>query len=120
MARILVVDDSKFMRMTLKNMIEGAEHTVVGEADDDNSAVIKYKELKPDLVTMDIIMPIDSGIKAVKEIIQFDPEAKIIMVSAMGQDEVIKEALDLGAKAFVVKPVKPQELKKAIEAAVGK
>ncbi|OGS03764.1 MAG: hypothetical protein A2339_07780 [Elusimicrobia bacterium RIFOXYB12_FULL_50_12] len=113
MSRILVVDDSKFMRLILKNYFEkdsSARHEVVGEAEDGASAVAKYKELKPDLVTMDIIMPTESGLAAVRDIVLFDSNAKIIMVSAMGQEKVVEEALALGAKGFVTKPVKAEEL----------
>lgn len=111
MAKILVVDDSKFMRLTLKNMLEKmGGHEVVGEAEDDVSAIEKYKQLKPDLVTMDIIIPVESGLRAVKEIMSLDPKAKIIMVSAMGQEKVVEEAISLGAKGFITKPVVPDKL----------
>jgi len=115
MAKILVVDDSKFMRLTLKNMLEKAGHQVIGEAENDTEALSQFKLLKPDLVTMDIIMPIDSGIIAVKRIIELDPSAKIIMVSAMGQEKIVEDAKQAGAKGFVVKPVKKEELLDAIK-----
>jgi two-component system, chemotaxis family, chemotaxis protein CheY len=121
MASILVVDDSKFMRLTLKNFIEKGsqgKHKVVGEAEDDVSAVERYKELKPDLVTMDIIMPQTSGLQAVKDIIAIDPSARIIMVSAMGQEGVLEEAIGLGAKGFITKPIKAEELLNLIEKTV--
>ena len=110
MPRILVVDDSKFMRMALKNILQKIGSEVVGEAEKDTEAVEKYKELKPDLVTMDIIMPIESGLNAVRNICEFDPDAKIVMVSAMGQESIIEEAMQLGAKGFVIKPVNPEKL----------
>lgn len=118
MAKILVVDDSKFMRLTLKNLIEKSfkgVHTVVGEASTASEALEKFLELKPDLVTMDIIMPAESGLEAVKNIVAHSPTAKIIMVSAMGQEKIVEEAMSLGAKAFVIKPVKSEELVKTIE-----
>jgi two-component system chemotaxis response regulator CheY len=118
MAKVLVVDDSKFMRLTLANYIEkksGGKHQVVGEAADDQSAVAKYRELRPDVVTMDIIMPVESGLKAVKEITSFDPKSRIIMVSAMGQEKICDEAKSLGAKGFITKPVKPEELLREID-----
>ncbi len=118
MANILVVDDSKFMRLTLKNFIErnsGGKHKVIGEAEDAPQAVEQYNLLKPDIVTMDIIMPEEIGIEAVKKIISSDPNAKIIMVSAMGQEKIVQEAIQAGAKAFINKPVKPEELLAAID-----
>lgn len=118
MPTILVVDDSKFMRLTLSSLIEKkseGKYKVVGEAGDDVEAVAKYKELKPDVVTMDIIMPVESGLRAVKEIKSIDPAAKIIMVSAMGQEKIVEEAMQLGARGFVTKPVKPEELMSAID-----
>jgi two-component system chemotaxis response regulator CheY len=121
MAKILVVDDSKFMRMTLKNLIEksfNGAHSVVGEAGTAAEATEKYLLLKPDLVTMDIIMPQESGLEAVKKIIAHSPTARIIMVSAMGQEKIVEEAIALGAKSFVIKPVKTEELIKTIEKAL--
>ncbi len=111
MARILVVDDSKFMRLTLKSILEkDGQHQVIGEAENDSNAVIRYQEQRPDLVTMDIVMPVESGMKAVREIVQIDDQAKIIMISAMGQEKIVEEAMQLGAKAFVCKPVKADDL----------
>ena len=123
MAKVLVVDDSKFMRLIIKNYLEkdsGGEHQVVGEAEDGTVAIEKYKALKPDLVTMDIIMPVESGLMAVKGIMEFDRNAKIIMVSAMGQEKIADEAQKLGAKAFVVKPVKSEDLLGCIKKLLGK
>lgn len=104
MARILIVDDAKFMRMTLTNILIKANHDVVGEAENGSEAVKLYEELKPDLVTMDVTMPEMSGLEAVRQIKQGDPEAKIIMCSAMGQQKMVVEAIETGAKDFVVKP----------------
>jgi two-component system, chemotaxis family, chemotaxis protein CheY len=123
MATVLIVDDSKFMRLTLKNLIEkrsGGRHVVVGEAEDDATALQKFKELKPDLVTMDIILPSSGGLKAVVEIIMIDPAANILVVSAMGQEKIIEEAIRLGAKGFVIKPVNPDKLLASIDQIVGK
>lgn len=122
MARILIVDDSKFMRLTLKNFLEknfGGIHQVVGEAGSAAEAVQKFDELNPDLVTMDIIMPEESGLDAVKKIVVKHPQARIIMVSAMGQEKIVEEAIALGAKSFVTKPVKPEELFKTVEKVLG-
>lgn len=123
MAKILVVDDSKFMRLTLKNFLEknsGNAHQVIGEAENVSQAVEKYTQLKPDLVTMDIIMPEESGLEAVKKILALDSSAQIIMVSAMGQEKIVEEALSLGAQAFVTKPIKPEELLSTIEKVIAK
>jgi two-component system chemotaxis response regulator CheY len=106
MKKVLVVDDAAFMRMAIRNIIEKNGFTVVGEAENGAAAVIKYKELKPDLVTMDITMPEMTGIEALKAIMAFDPEARIVMVSAMGQQSLVMEAIMSGAKSFIVKPFK--------------
>jgi two-component system chemotaxis response regulator CheY len=122
MAKILVVDDSKFMRLTLKNFLEknsNNAHQVVGEAENAKQAVEKFAELRPELVTMDIIMPEESGLEAVKKIMTINPSAIIIMVSAMGQEKIVEEALALGAQAFVTKPIKPDELLETIEKVLG-
>jgi two-component system, chemotaxis family, chemotaxis protein CheY len=123
MATVLIVDDSKFMRLTLKNLIEkksGGKHVVIGEAEDSATALQKYKELKPDIVTMDIILPVDGGLKAVTDIILFDPKACILMVTAMGQEKIIEEAMGLGAKGFVIKPVNPDKLLSSLDILAGK
>lgn len=101
---VLITDDTAFMRMTLKNVIEKNGYTVVGEAGDGEEAVALYKELKPDMVTMDITMPKMDGITAIKEIMKVDPGARIIVCSAMGQKPMVIEALSAGAKDFLVKP----------------
>lgn len=101
---ILITDDTAFMRMTLKNVIEKNGYNVVGEAGDGEEAVALYSELKPDMVTMDITMPKMDGITAIKEIMKIDPHAKIIVCSAMGQKPMVIEALSAGAKDFLVKP----------------
>ena len=106
MKRVLVVDDAAFMRMAIKRMLDGNGFEVVGEAENGAIAVKKYKELKPDIVTMDVTMPEMTGIEALKEIREFDPEAKVIMVSAMGQEGMVRETIMLGAKSFIVKPFK--------------
>ncbi|MDP4107506.1 MAG: response regulator [Bacillota bacterium] len=104
MARILIVDDAKFMRLTLNNILKKAQHEVVAETDNGHKAVNLYRELKPDLVTMDITMPEMDGIEAVKQIKSEFPDAKIIMCSAMGQQKMVVEAIESGAKDFLVKP----------------
>lgn len=104
MARILIVDDAKFMRLILTNIIKKSNHVVVGEGETGQEAIRLYRETKPDLVTMDITMPEMSGLEALKEIKRDFPEAKIIMCSAMGQQKIVVEAIEAGAKDFIVKP----------------
>lgn len=101
---VLITDDTAFMRMTLRNVIEKNGYEVVGEAANGEEAITLYQELKPDLVTMDITMPKVDGITAIKEIMKIDPQAKIIVCSAMGQKPMVIEALSAGAKDFLVKP----------------
>ncbi|PJZ96366.1 response regulator [Leptospira meyeri] len=119
MARILVVDDAKFMRTLVKDALVGAGHEIVGEAENGNIAVEQYKNLKPDLVTMDIIMREKDGIEATKEIIKFDASAKIIMVTALGQEDLLAKAIKMGVKDFVVKPFPPERLQQAAAKALG-
>lgn len=104
MARVLIVDDAMFMRTTLTTMLSNGNHEVVGQAENGQQAVQLYKELLPDIVTMDVTMPVMDGIQSVREIIKFDNNAKIIMCSAMGQQKVVVEAIEAGAKDFIVKP----------------
>ncbi|MCX7927061.1 MAG: response regulator [Candidatus Omnitrophica bacterium] len=122
MARVLVVDDALFMRRMLSDILKKEGIEVCGEAENGKDAIIKYQELKPDLVTMDIVMPkieeID-GIGAVREIIKIDPQAKIIMVSAMGQHSLVVEAIQAGAKDFVTKPFQPSRVIEAVKRALG-
>lgn len=110
MKRILVVDDAAFMRSTLKMMLERNGFEVVGEGENGVDAIIKYEELRPDIVTMDITMPEMDGIAAVKRIMAFDPHAKIVMISAMGQKDMVLEAITSGAKGFIVKPFKEPDV----------
>ncbi|MCP8616420.1 response regulator [Salirhabdus salicampi] len=92
------------MRVTLSNMLQGAGHEVVGQAVNGNDAIEKYIHLQPDLVTMDITMPELNGIEATKAILKHDPNAKVLMCSAVGQQKTVIEAIQLGAKDFIVKP----------------
>ncbi len=118
-ATILVVDDAKFMRMTLGNMLSSSGHEVVGEAENGLIAVEKYRELQPDLVTMDITMPELNGIEAVKQILAEFSQAKVIMCSAMGQQKVVVEAIEAGAKDFIVKPFDEVRVDEAIKRVLG-
>lgn len=104
MKKVLIIDDASFIRVSLKMILERNGFQVVGEAPNGAAGVQKYAELKPDLVTMDITMPDMDGISAVKAIKQIDPSAKIVMISAMGQECFVKEAVLAGAAGFIVKP----------------
>jgi two-component system chemotaxis response regulator CheY len=108
MKKVLVADDATFMRTSLRMMLERNGFEVVGEAENGLVAVNKYKEIKPDIVTMDITMPVCDGIKAVQMIKEFDSSAKIVMISSMGQESFVKEAIMSGAKGFIVKPFKEE------------
>lgn len=114
MLKVLVVDDAIFMRLALKRMLERNGYDVVGEAENGRVAVQKYKELRPDIVTMDITMPEMDGIQAVTEIKKFDSKPKIIMISALGQESYIKQAVLLGVTGFIVKPFKEDNVIKAL------
>ncbi len=113
--RILVVDDAAFMRMMIKNIVTKNGYEVAGEAENGKQAVEKYAELRPDIVTMDITMPEMDGIDAVKAIRAIDPNASIIMVSAMGQQAMVMDAIQAGARDFIVKPFQQDRLLQAIE-----
>lgn len=114
MARILITDDAAFMRMQLKNIFESLGHEVVGEAENGQVAIELYEQLQPDLVTMDITMPEMNGVEAVKGIKKNNPNATIIMCSAMGQQQMVLEAIQAGAKDFIVKPFDQERIKQAI------
>ncbi|ABV33195.1 MULTISPECIES: chemotaxis protein CheY [Pseudothermotoga] len=113
--RVLIVDDAAFMRMLLKDIITKAGYEVVGEASNGAEAVEKYRELKPDIVTMDITMPEMNGIEAIKKIREFAPDAKIIVCSAMGQQAMVVEAIQAGAKDFIVKPFQHSRVVEALQ-----
>ncbi len=119
MAKILIVDDAAFMRMMIKNILIKEGYNVVGEAENGAQAVEKYKELNPDLVTMDITMPEMDGISAVKEIMKINKGAKVVMCSAMGQQAMVIDAIQAGAKDFIVKPFQPDRVIEAISKVLG-
>jgi two-component system, chemotaxis family, chemotaxis protein CheY len=118
MAKALVVDDAAFLRMTIKRILEPAGFEVE-EAEDGSVAVEVYDTFQPDVVTMDITMPVKNGIEAVKEIISKDPGAKIIMVTALGQEQMVVDAITAGAKSFIVKPFQPDRLLHTINETIG-
>ena len=117
--RVLVVDDAAFMRMMVKDILTKNGYEVVGEAENGMKALEKYQELKPDLITMDITMPEMDGISAVKEIKKVDPNAKIVMCSAMGQQSMVIDAIQSGAKDFIVKPFQADRVIESIRKVLG-
>ena len=116
---VLVCDDAIFMRTMIGDILTQAGFEIVGEAESGLQAVQKYRELKPDLVTMDIVMPDMGGIEAVREICKQDPDAKILMCSAMGQQALVVEAIQAGANDFVVKPFQPSRVLEAVQRVLG-
>ncbi len=117
--RVLVVDDAKFMRHMIKNILAQMGWEIVGEACDGEEAVVMYNELKPDVVTLDIVMPKASGIDALKAIRTSDPNAKCVMISAIDQKEPLMEALKLGAADYVVKPFEKERVEEAMQRVVA-
>jgi two-component system chemotaxis response regulator CheY len=117
--RILIVDDAAFMRMMIRDILTKNGFEVCGEANDGVQAIEKFKELRPDLITMDITMPEMDGIQALKEIKKIDPNAKVIMCSAMGQQAMVIDAIQAGAKDFIVKPFQADRVIEAIKKTLG-
>jgi two-component system chemotaxis response regulator CheY len=117
--KIMLVDDTKFMRMMLANILKPKGYDIVAEAGDGLEAIDKYKEFKPDLVTMDIVMPHMEGIEAVKNIVSSDGGAKIIMVTAVGQESKVKEAIEAGAKGYIVKPFQAPQVLEEVQKVLG-
>jgi two-component system chemotaxis response regulator CheY len=113
--RILVVDDALFMRNMLKDIFTRAGHEVIGEAANGVDAVDRFRELRPDLVTMDIVMPLRSGIEALQEITQEDPGACVVMCSALGQDALVVEAVQAGARDFIIKPFQEKRVLEVVD-----
>jgi two-component system chemotaxis response regulator CheY len=110
MPRVLIVDDAAFMRSMIRDILTKNGFDVAGEAGNGNEAVRLYEELKPDLVTMDIVMPLKSGIEATREIMSRFPDAKVVICSALGQETLVMEAMEVGAKDFIVKPFKEDQV----------
>ncbi len=113
--RILIVDDASFMRLNLINILQSEGYEIAGEAKNGEEAVALFSETNPDLVTMDITMPEKDGITAMEEILSLKPEAKVVIISAMGQEAYIKRAIIAGAKHFIVKPFKKEIVLRTIE-----
>ncbi len=114
MARVLVVDDAAFMRKMVTDALTKGGHEVVGEAGNGVEALTQYRELKPDLLTLDITMPEKDGLTTLKELIELDPAAKVVMCSALGQESKVLESIKLGAKDFVVKPFQADRVIEAV------
>jgi two-component system chemotaxis response regulator CheY len=117
--RILVVDDVEFVRKTLAQILEDAGFEVVGFAQDGEEAITRYSEIKPDIVTMDVVMPRKSGTEATRAILSLDPRARIVMVSALGQESIIMEAIHLGASDYILKPFKKNEIADCLNRVLG-
>ncbi len=117
--RVLITDDALFMRVTLKNILEKNGYEIAGEASNGRESVELYQQTKPDLVTMDITMPELDGISAVREIRKLDPQANVIMCTAMGQKQMVMEAVAAGARDFIVKPFQPDKVIEAIQKILG-
>lgn len=117
--KILIVDDAAFMRMTIRNILIKSGYEVIAEAETGEEALNKYKQLKPDLVTMDMVMVGAGGIEAVKNLVAYDSQAKVLMISAMGQQALIVDAIQAGAKGFVIKPFKPEEVISEVKRIIG-
>jgi two-component system chemotaxis response regulator CheY len=120
MARILVADDAAFMRQMIREIIEESGHEVVAEASDGIEAVEAYQQHHPDLVTMDIVMPRLSGIDAVRNIVKLDASARVVMCSALGQETLVSEAMQAGARDFIVKPFKPDAVAETLQKVLEK
>jgi two-component system chemotaxis response regulator CheY len=110
MAKILIVDDAAFMRMMVKDNLKKAGYSEFAEAGDGAEALLQYKSVSPDLVLLDITMPVKDGLTALQEIKAMDPDARVVMCSAMGQENMVIESIRLGALDFIVKPFKPERL----------
>lgn len=119
MARVLVVDDAAFMRTVVRDALTRGGHEVVGEASDGNQAVERYRRLRPDVTTLDITMPDKDGLAALAEIIALDPEARVIMCSALGQESKVLQSIRIGARDFLVKPFGAEHVIGAVDKALS-
>ena len=117
--RVLIVDDALFMRRMIRDIFSREGFEVVGEAENGAEAVRLHRELKPDLTTMDIVMPVLDGLSALREVVRMDPRANVIMVSALGQESLIAEAIEAGARDFIVKPFQASRVLKVVQSALG-
>jgi len=118
MARVLVVDDAVFMRKVVSDALNKGGHEVIGEAANGQEAVDQFQSLKPEVMTLDITMPEKDGLSALKEIIAMDPQARVVMCSALGQECKVLESIKIGAKDFIVKPFKAERVLGAVDKAL--
>ncbi len=119
MARVLVVDDAAFMRKMVSDALAKGGHEVIGQAGNGVEAIAQFRELRPDLMTLDITMPEKDGLATLKDVMELDPGAKVIMCSALGQESKVLESIKLGAKDFVVKPFQPDRVIDAVAKALA-
>ena len=117
--KILVVDDAIFMRSMIRDIFARGPFVIAGEAENGTEAVRLYRELRPDLTTMDIVMPQMDGITALKEIMRLDPSARVVMCSALGQEALIAESIEAGARDFIIKPFQPSRVLKVVQSVLG-
>lgn len=115
MAKILLVDDSKTSRKILRGLLEADGHEIVGEAVNGEDGVTKFKELRPELTTMDITMPVMDGLEALKQIMEFDASSKVIMITAAGQKTKMVDAVKYGAAEFLTKPFEPDQITEIVK-----
>ena len=115
----MIVDDAIFMRSMLRDIFARGPFVIAGEAENGLEAVRMYHELRPDLTTMDIVMPQMDGITALREIVRLDPDAKVVMCSALGQEALIAEAIEAGARDFIVKPFQPSRVLRVVQSVLG-
>ena len=118
--RVLIIDDLAFMRAAIKSVLEEAGMEVAGEAENGKDGIFQYMRLRPDIVLLDIVMPVMDGITALQRLMRDDPEARVIMCSALGEQELIVRAIQLGARDFIVKPFQSQRMISAIRKAADK
>jgi len=116
-ARVMIVDDAIFMRKVLREILTDNGYEIAGEVSRGNEVVSQYEALRPDVVTLDIMLPGTDGIEALKQLMQKDPRAKVVMISSLGQDELVNEALQAGAKGFIIKPFIPKAVISVLEKA---
>jgi two-component system, chemotaxis family, chemotaxis protein CheY len=119
MARVLVVDDAAFMRKMVSDVLTKGGHEVVGEAGNGVEAIARFQELRPEVMTLDITMPEKDGLSALRELMELEPTARVVMCSALGQESKVLESIKLGAKDFVVKPFQPDRVLEAVGKALA-
>ncbi len=119
MANVLIVDDSLYLRVMIKKILKKLGHEIVAEAGNGNEAIEAFQQHNPDLVTMDVVMPELNGLEAIRELMKINPKVSIIVVTALGHEPMIRQAVKLGAKDFVIKPFKQEELIKAVNSALA-